>query len=465
MNSMDPTCDQGWRPPAPALRSTLFTGLRILFQRSPDLLQILPRDCYTKEFIKVPLGRRSVFIVNHPETLRRILGDDRANYPKSDLMVSALSPLLGDGILISEGKLWEHDRQMLEPAFVHMRLAHMFSDMRQAIHDFVERLRLLETNAVVDLELELTHVTADIMLRTIFSKPMGAARADAVFEAFSSFQKNSPQFELRHILDSDPSKPALSDMELMRDAAILRNLLADMLDERLKLNSQGKVFFDFAQAVIDTRDSEGLSFSREKVIDHLAVFFLAGHETTASSLSWTFFMLSQQPQILGQLRIEIRKVLSNRSFEFDDFKSLNFVRDVFRESLRLYPPAAFLTRRALYEDKFGGIKVPADSLIVVSPWLIHRHQAYWPNADRFIPSRFSLNGGSTVPGTYLPFGLGPRSCTGAAIAQLEASVILCEVLRRFSFFPLNASNVFPVTRVSVRPSYGIRCRIKKIDAL
>ncbi len=462
---MDPTCDQGWRPPAPALRSTLFTGLRILFQRSPDLLQILPRDCYTKEFIKVPLGRRSVFIVNHPETLRRILGDDRANYPKSDLVVSALTPLLGDGILISEGKLWEHDRQMLEPAFVHMRLAHMFSDMRQAIHDFVERLRLLETNAVVDLELELTHVTADIMLRTIFSKPMGAARADAVFEAFSSFQKNSPQFELRHILDSDPSKPDLADMELMRDAAILRNLLADMLDERLKLNSQGKVFFDFAQEVIDTRDSEGLSFSREKVIDQLAVFFLAGHETTASSLSWTFFMLSQQPQILGQLRYEIRKVLSNRSFEFDDFKSLNFVRDVFRESLRLYPPAAFLTRRALYEDKFGGIKVPADSLIVVSPWLIHRHQAYWPNADRFIPSRFSLNGGSTVPGTYLPFGLGPRSCTGAAIAQLEASVILCEVLRRFSFFPLNASNVFPVTRVSVRPSNGIRCRIKKIDAL
>jgi cytochrome P450 len=301
------------------------------------------------------------------------------------------------------------------------------------------------------------------MLRTIFSKPIGAARADAVFDAFSSFQKNSPQFQLQHVLASDPRKPALPGTALMRDAAILRDLLADMLDERLQLNLQGEVFVDFAQAVIDARDAEGLPFSREKIIDQLAVFFLAGHETTASSLCWTFFMLSQQPQVLGKLRDEIRDVLADRPFEFDDFKSLSFVRDVFRESLRLYPPAAFLTRRALHEDQFGRLKVPADSFIVISPWLIHRHQAYWPQADRFIPERFDVNGSAPVPGTYLPFGLGPRACTGATIAQLEASLILCEILRRFSFVPLNAASVFPVSRVSVRPSDGIRCRVEKND--
>jgi cytochrome P450 len=317
---------------------------------------------------------------------------------------------------------------------------------------------------MVDLESELTHVTADIMLRTIFSKPIGAARADAVFDAFSSFQKNSPQFQLQHVLASDPHKPALPSTELMRDASILRDLLAAMLDERLKLNSQGEVFVDFAQAVIDARDAEGLPFSREKIIDQLAVFFLAGHETTASSLSWTFFMLSQQPQVLGKLRDEIRDVLAGRPFEFDDFKSLSFVRDVFRESLRLYPPAAFLTRRALHEDQFGRLKVPADSFIVISPWLMHRHEAYWPQADRFIPERFDANGSAPLPGTYLPFGLGPRACTGATIAQLEASLILCEVLRRFSFVPLNASKIFPISRVSVRPSDGICCRVLKYDA-
>ena len=469
MNSVAPLAPldllraEGWRPPAPALRSNLAVGLRILFQRSPDLLQTLPRDCYIKDIITVPVGKRPVFIVNHPEIIRRIFTEDRANYPKSDLMVSALSPLLGDGVLISSGELWEHDRQMLEPAFMHMRLAHMFPDMREAVHDFVERLQRLEEDAVVDLESELTHVTADIMLRTIFSKPIGASRADAVFEAFSSFQKNSPQFQLQHVLASDPRKPALPSAELMRDAAILRDLLAAMLDERLTLNLQGKVFVDFAQAVIDTRDIEGLPFGREKIIDQLAVFFLAGHETTASSLCWTFFMLSQQPQILVKLRDEIRNVLANRPFEFDDFKSLGFIRDVFRESLRLYPPAAFLTRRALKEDQFEHLKVPADSFIVISPWLIHRHQAYWPQADRFIPERFDVTASAPVPGTYLPFGLGPRACTGATIAQLEASLILCEVLRRFSFVPLNPSSVFPISRVSVRPSEGIHCRVEKND--
>ena len=461
MSSVATFSAEGWRPPAPALRSNLAIGLRILFLRSPDLLQTLPRDCYTKDVVTVPVGLRPVFIVNHPETVRRILTEDRANYPKSDLMVSALSPLLGDGVLIASGELWEHDRQMLEPAFMHMRLAQMFSTMCAAVHDFVERLQRLDTDAIIDLESELTHVTADIMLRTIFSKPIGASQADAVFEAFSSFQKNSPQFQLQHVLASDPRKPTLPSQDLLRDASTVRALLSDLLDERLRMTAQGKVFVDFAQAVIDARDAMGGSFSREKIIDQLAVFFLAGHETTASSLSWTFFMLSQQPQILGKVRNEIREVLADRPFEFDDFKSLSFIRDVFRESLRLYPPAAFLTRRAVREDRFGGLKVPADSFIVISPWLIHRHQVYWPQADRFIPARFTDQGGASTPGTYLPFGLGPRACTGATIAHLEASLILCEVLRRFSFVPLNAAKVFPVSRVSVRPSDGIRCRVEK----
>jgi cytochrome P450 len=463
MTSVKTLPADGWRPPAPALRSNFAIGLRILFQRSPDLLQTLPRDCYTKDIVTVPVGRRPVFIVNHPETVRRILTEARENYPKSDLMVSALSPLLGEGVLISSGEIWEHDRQMLEPAFMHMRLAQMFPDMRAAVDDFVERLQSLPADAVVDLESELTHVTADIMIRTIFSTPIGAVRAGAVFEAFSSFQKNSPQFQLQHVLASDPRSPTVPSAALLRDAATLRALLADLLDDRLVLNSQGKVFVDFAQAVVDARDSEGVPFSREKIIDQLAVFFLAGHETTASGLCWTFFMLSQQPQTLGQMRDEIRQVLADRPFGFDDFKSLNFVRDVFRESLRLYPPAAFLTRRALQEDYFGRLRVPADSFVVISPWLIHRHRSYWDHADCFMPSRFDANGGAPVPGTYLPFGLGPRACTGAIIAQLEASLILCEVFRQFSFIPLDPGSVFPVSRVSVRPSNGIRCRIKKFS--
>ena len=448
-----------WRPPAPPLRSNLNIGLRILFRRAPDLLQTLPRDCYTKDIVSVPIGRRPVFIVNHPETLRRIFTEDREHYPKSDLMISTLAPLVGEGLLVSAGQRWEHDRKMLEPAFLQMRLEALFPKMRDAVHDWLRRLDALAPDAVIELESELSHVTADVMFRILFSQAIDGHEASRVFSAFASFQKHSPQFNLRVVLDSDPSQPAPPSAALLEEARQIRGLMETLLDRRLAQLSQGLHFIDFAQEVIDARDSQGQSFTREQMIDQLAVFFLAGHETTASALAWTFFLLSQQPHWLQQLRHEADSLLHDHDFAFADFKRLTVTRNIFRESLRLYPPVAFLTRRALREDRFGKLKVPRDSFVVVSPWLVHRHHAYWTQPDRFNPTRFEQ--GMPATGTYLPFGMGPRACTGAMIAQLEASLILSEACRRFSFTPLNPDQVRPVSRVSVRIDGGLPVRVNR----
>ncbi len=436
------------------MRSNLTIGLRILFGRAPELLPTLPRDCYTKDIVSVPIGRRPVFIVNHPETIRRILTEDREFYPKSDLMVSTLTPLLGDGVLVSGGERWEHDRKMLEPAFLQMRLEALFPKMRDAVDDWMRRLQALSPGEVIELESELSRVTADVMFRVLFSQPIDGEEAAQVFSAFSRYQHQSPQFDLRVVLDSDPSRPAPQSPALLEEARQIRGLIEKLLDQRLARLNQGERFIDFAQAVVDARDAGGQAFSREQMIDQLAVFFLAGHETTASALAWTFFLLSQQPQWLGQLREEIDHVLGDQAFAFADFKRLSVTRKVVRESLRLYPPVAFLTRRALRDDRFGKLRVPRDSFIVISPWLVHRHQAYWINADRFDPSRFDDEAPPSA-GTYVPFGLGPRACTGAMVAQLEASLILCEACRRFDFIPLAPDKVQPVTRVSVRIEGGL----------
>ena len=437
------------------MRSNLSIGLRILFGRAPDLLRTLPRDCYTKDIVSVPVGRRPVFIVNHPETIRRIFAQDREWYPKSDLMVSTLMPLLGEGVLISEGERWEHDRKMLEPAFMQMRLEALFPKMRDAVDDWIHRLRSLPAGAVIELESELSRVTADVMFRVLFSQPIGDEEASKVFSAFGSFQRNSPQFDLRVVLGSDAARPQPQSPALLEDALQIRGLIEKLLDQRLARLAQGERFIDFAQAVIDARDADGHAFDRSRVIDQLAVFFLAGHETTASALAWTFFLLSQQSQWLRRLREEISHTLGEQPFTFADFKRLDVTRKIFRESLRLYPPVAFLTRRALREDRFGKLKVPKDSFIVVSPWLVQRHHAYWMHADRFDPSRFDDAAPAPAPGTYLPFGLGPRACTGAMVAQLEASLILCEACRRFDFIPLAPERVHPVTLVSVRIEGGL----------
>lgn len=459
MRSLAPADTALWRPPAPPLRSNLSIGLQLLIGRSPDLLFTLPKDCYTKDIVSVPVGRRPVFIVNHPETLRRLFGDDRASYPKSDLMVSTLAPLLGDGILLSAGSRWEHDRKMLEPAFMQMRLEALFPKMLSAIHDWIDRLDALASDQIVSLESELSRVTADVMFRILFSQAIEGEAATTIYHAFTRFQHHSPQFNLRVVLASDPERPEPLSPLLQEEARKIRGTIEQLLIQREAQRAEGKDYFDFTQALIDARDTAGNAFSRSELIDQLAVFFLAGHETTASALAWCFFILSQQPDWLSQLRAEIDERLGEKPFTYADFKQLPVTRAVFRESMRLYPPVAFLTRRALQEDHFGKLRIPKDSFIVASPWLVHRHHTFWSHADRFDPSRFIGQESASSSGSYIPFGLGPRACTGAMIAQLEATLILCEVLRRFSFKPMNPARVFPVSRVSVRSDCGIPVQV------
>jgi cytochrome P450 len=459
MRSPAPADNALWRPPAPPLRSNLSIGLQLLIGRSPDLLFTLPKDCYTKDIVSVPVGRRPVFIVNHPETLRRLFGDDRASYPKSDLMISTLAPLLGDGVLLSAGRRWEHDRKMLEPAFMQMRLEALFPKMLSAINDWIERLDALATDQIINLESELSRVTADVMFRILFSQAIDGEAATTIYHAFTRFQHHSPQFNLRVVLASDPARPEPLSPILQEEANKIRGTIEKLLILRETQLAEGKDFFDFTQALIDARDTAGNPFSRSELIDQLAVFFLAGHETTASALAWCFFILSQQPDCLSQLRSEIDERLGDKPFTYADFKQMPITRAVFRESMRLYPPVAFLTRRALQEDHFGKLRIPKDSFIVASPWLVHRHHTFWSHADRFDPSRFVDQDNAQLAGSYMPFGLGPRACTGAMIAQLEATLILCEVLRRFSFEPIKPERVFPVSRVSVRSDCGIPVRL------
>ena len=433
--------------------------MQLLIGRSPDLLFTLPKDCYTKDIVSVPVGRRPVFIVNHPETLRRLFGDDRASYPKSDLMISTLAPLLGDGVLLSAGRRWEHDRKMLEPAFMQMRLEALFPKMLSAIHDWMERLDALASDQIISLESELSRVTADVMFRILFSQAIEGEAATTIYHAFTRFQHHSPQFNLRVVLASDPARPEPLSPILQEEARQIRGTIEQLLIQREAQLDEGKNYFDFTQALIDARDTTGNGFSRSELIDQLAVFFLAGHETTASALAWCFFILSQQPDWLAQLQSEIDERLGEKPFTYADFKRMPITRAVFRESMRLYPPVAFLTRRALQDDRFGKLRIPKDSFIVASPWLVHRHHTFWSHADRFDPSRFIGQDGASLGGNYMPFGLGPRACTGAMIAQLEATLILCEVLRRFSFKPMNPERVFPVSRVSVRSDCGIPVQV------
>jgi cytochrome P450 len=428
-----------------------------------DLLEVLTRDVYREPMVRIPVGRRNVVLVSDPDLIRHVFVDARSRYSKSDLMRAALGPLVGDGLLVSDGGTWEHDRHMLEPAFAQMRLEQVFPMMQAAVHEHGERMRALGDGIVIDLEEELSRVTADIIFRAIFSEPIAGPDAAEVFAAFMRFQRAAPQFELRVVLRSDPEDPESSPADVVEDANRVRRLMAKFVERRRAALVQGQTFCDFCQAAIEARNVHGMPFSPERLIDQLTVLFLAGHETSASALTWALFMLSQQVDWLARLRAEVRSLIGARPMTFGDAKALTWTRAVFREALRLYPPAAFLTRVATEDGSLGDIAVPRGALIIASPWVLHRREALWRDADRFDPGRFCEGAPPPRNGTYIPFGIGPRVCTGAAIAQLEAQLIIAEHLRRFDFEPVYPERVWPVSRVTIRPRGGILCRVLQRD--
>jgi cytochrome P450 len=199
------------------------------------------------------------------------------------------------------------------------------------------------------------------------------------------------------------------------------------------------------------------------LIDQIAVFFLAGHETTASALTWAFFILSQQPKVLAKLRTEVRKISGRQPITFNQTRQMTYTRNVFREVLRLYPPVSFITRVATADDVLGSETIRAGSMIVISPWLIHRHRSFWKEPELFQPGRFSpAREKSIQPGTYLPFGVGPRVCTGASFATTESTLILAALCRRFDFETLNPDAIEPVGKLTTRPRVPVQMQLRAV---
>lgn len=450
-----------YRPPAPKPKSIAgaIAAATLLGQR--DILSLLPEDSYRTFVGRAPIGKRPILIINNPQLVRQVLIRDVDRFPKSDLMVGALTPLVGDGIFISGGERWAHQRRLIDPAFAHMRIRTAFTQMQAATTDFEARLdEAASRGEELELDEEMSHLTADIVFRTIFSEPIVGDDARAVFRAFAAYQNAVPQIEPKTLLGSRPWETIETPKKVAETCGLIREKLGVLIDRRL---ASGENLPDIAGDIIAARDPEtGEGFSREELIDQIAVFFLAGHETSASALTWAFFILSQRPEILARIRDEVAEVVGDGPVEFAHTRALPFTRNVFREVLRLYPPVSFITRIATEDMELGPEKAPRGSLIVISPWLIQRHRRFWKKPDRFDPDRFSPAREKNVrPGTYLPFGLGPRVCTGASFATAESVLILASLSRRYDFRTMNPKRIMPVGKLTTRPRDPVRIKVAR----
>ena len=421
---------------------------------------------------RVPLGRievmgRPLFLVNDPPLVRQVLVDQVERFPKHPLTLWLLQPLIGHAIFSINGAEWARQRRLVDQAFQVAQLRRVFPQMRGAVEALLERLERFGEGPV-EMEAEMTLVTADVIVRTILSRPLEAAEAADILQAFQRYQRRAGQALVLRLLQL----PApLLQRYLGRHARTIRTWISAVIEERLAAPAGSEPPDDLLQALLEAQDPEtGSRFSAEELVDQVCFLFLAGHETSASALGMACYLLAQFPEAQQRLRLEVQAALAGqeRPLGFDDLRLLPYGTALFNETLRLYPPVSFFIREATADGQLGQSRCPMGALLTLSPWVIQRHEQHWSDPNAFRPERF-LAGSATAQerawarDAWLPFGLGPRKCPGAAFALQEALLVLAELVRRQRLLPEPGHRPDLVGRLTLRSRNGIQLRLERLS--
>jgi cytochrome P450 len=417
-----------------------------------NFLAIFDEKCFYHRFFSTRLLNRRVFVCNSPDTVAQaFIALHESFQRKTPQMRHALSPLLGDGLFISDGDLWKRRRRIVAPIIHASRLALFAPTMVEAAAETAARWQELPPGAPIDALREMATLTAEIICRTIFGPRLGAEHATEIVASFSAYQREVSQLDLTYLLGLPDWLPRFQSPAVHRAAKRIDRVLDDIIrrcEERLLGGEQSMI-----RMLLEATDPEtGDRLDRQALRNEAAVIFMAGHETTANSLAWTWFLLSQTPEVEARLHGELAEVLGGRLPTLDDVPRLIYTRAVFEEAIRLYPPVPLLGRQALREERILGRRVPAGSLLVVIPWLLHRHRRWWDQPDHFTPERFlPENAASRQRYSYIPFSVGPRVCAGQAFGLTEAILCLAALAQRARLRLAPGAVVAPICRLTLRP--------------
>ncbi|WP_170398647.1 cytochrome P450 [Ruegeria arenilitoris] len=445
------------KPPKPTPRPDKVSLWRYLKLFRKDLLSAQPQRLYRAwmaEF-RTPFFRS--YMINQPELVGTVLKKRPDDFPKSGRISEGLRPLLGDSVFLTNGEKWKRQRRIIDPAFEGGRLKDTFPAMLQAAEACVARLKG-QAGEVIECEELTSHAAADVIFRTLFSVPIEHEVAAQVFDKFRAYQRQQPLLNLAAFIPVPRWVPRLHARNTRRNAKAIRALIKRLTAERAKLIATGQAPDDLATKIMTTPDPEtGKCFDTQEMVDQVAIFFLAGHETSASALAWTLYLMALYPEWQEKLSAEAG-ILDDPSFA--TVSKLRLSRDVFREALRLYPPVPMMVREATCPEHFRGREVAKGSQIVISPWHLHRQERLWDRPDEFDPTRWNTeNGKSCQRQAFIPFSAGPRVCTGAGFAMVEGPLLLSMLLRHFRFELVEGRTPVPVAHLTVRSADGIWLRL------
>ncbi len=414
-------------------------------------------------YVKMP--NFDLYVINDTKEVKRMMVDEVKEFPKSAFLHELLSPLLGESIFTTNDEVWKKQRELLRPSFEMTRISKVFNLMSEAVEDMMKRFEKYPNGSIIEVDEAMTFITADVIFRTIMSSKLDEEQGKKILDAFVTFQEQSVHTAMRRMFRFPKwLSYVLGDRKRAKAGDVIRQVLSDIIKPRYDAVSSGKAqsFEDILGSlllVVDAQTNQRFSF--EEILDQVAMLFLAGHETTASSLTWTLYLLSLYPDEQEKAYKEIIQVLQGENIQISHLRQFKYLTNIFKESLRLYPPVGFFAREAKKDTKIRDKMVKKGSGVVVAPWLIHRHESFWAGPHEFRPSRFESE---YKKDAYLPFGAGERICIGQGFAMQEAILILASILRKYKLELEEGFVPDVVGRLTVRSANGMNIKFTKRES-
>lgn len=405
------------------------------------------------DVVRFSLGPFVVHLLNHPDHVEHVLQSAARNYDKATRSSAKIRAISGDSLLTSNGDLWKRQRRLMQPSFHRQQIAGMAADMTDFTAAMLQRWQTLLANGEpLDIAAEMMRLTYSIVGKTLMGADVGGD-STAIEHAMATMLTHTLR-SWGKLVDLPEFIPTPKRVRFRRALRAVDQIVYRIIAEHRA--DQGKS--NLLSILVQARDEQtGDGLSDAELRNETITFLLAGHETTANALAWTFYLLSQNPGVEQQLRVELSAVLAGRLPTVADLPRLTFTNMVFQEALRLYPPIWAIERRAIADDVIGGFHIPANSSVVISPYVLHRHEKFWPDAESFDPTRFS-----TRPRAYLPFGSGPRFCIGNEFAMMEARLIVPIVMQACHLELVPGQEVAREPGITLRPKNGLRMNVRAV---
>jgi cytochrome P450 len=456
---MSATASNGLIPPgprptlaAPVRPPTMLPPLQFVRRLQQNFISVWPDAAYVAPVTAFRVGTRSMFTANSPALIKHVMLDNARNYHKTPVARRLFAPALGQGLLTSEDEVWRQNRQLMAPMFAPKRMAALAGDMVAETERYFAQWHAL-AGAEFDLVEAMVAITLQIITRTMFGAESqeDAATVAADMHHYQEILRPS----VLDFIGAPNWVPRPGTRPAQRIGDRLTETIERMIARRRSNGSTKEDLLGLLMAAVDTGD-----MTTREIRDEIATIFTAGHETTAMTLSWIFYLLDRHPDVAARLVAEVDTVLGSRAATAEDIERLTYTRMVIDESMRLYPPAHSTTRLALGSDQLGDVAIPKHSVVVISPWLTHRNPTLWPDPGRFDPERFDpARSERRDRYAFLPFGAGPRICIGAGFALTEAVLVLATIVRHWKIRLVADQTIEPVALITLRPRYGLRATV------